>query len=252
MHSGLLLFLNRLRSTNTGLGFKSVGWDAVLVQNPADDPPDWRLRKLDAPANKLGIQVGFAGVLRHKEYLYAFGSADPDKTHPIYAVRWTVEAAAKGKLMEPEWWAGDQRGWVTESCGPLCQPIMEDGQAEMTIHFDNRAVQFIAVQTVGFGQARVVMRTSPNLSGNWSPMINIFDPPENSHPNVMIYAGKAHPQLEGADLVLTYATNTTKFAEHLSDSEIYYPHFVRLSNCVTSVQRSGAGSHNRLRSHRYR
>ena len=47
----------------------------------------------------------------------------------------------------------------------------------------------------------------------------------------MIYAGKAHPQLAGADLVLTYATNTFVFAEHFSDEDIYYPHFVRLNRC---------------------
>ena len=47
----------------------------------------------------------------------------------------------------------------------------------------------------------------------------------------MIYAGKAHPQLEGADLVLTYATNSFEFADHFSDPTIYYPRFVRLSRC---------------------
>ena len=47
----------------------------------------------------------------------------------------------------------------------------------------------------------------------------------------MIYSAKAHPQLTGADLVLTYATNTFQFAEHLTDGSIYYPHFVRLTRC---------------------
>ena len=57
------------------------------------------------------------------------------------------------------------------------------------------------------------------------------DNPEHHQPNVMIYAGKAHPQLSGADLVVTYATNTGKFSEHLTNPLSYYPHFVRLTRC---------------------
>ena len=47
----------------------------------------------------------------------------------------------------------------------------------------------------------------------------------------MIYSAKAHPALAGADLVVTYATNSTRFEEHFSDPEIYYPRFVRFSRC---------------------
>jgi hypothetical protein len=59
----------------------------------------------------------------------------------------------------------------------------------------------------------------------------VYRPPEYHRANVMIYAGKAHPQLTGGDLVLTYATNTFQFVEHLTDSLIYYPRFVRLTRC---------------------
>jgi hypothetical protein len=47
----------------------------------------------------------------------------------------------------------------------------------------------------------------------------------------MIYAAKAHPELTGADVVLTYATNTFEFTEQLTDSLIYCPRFVRLARC---------------------
>ena len=49
----------------------------------------------------------------------------------------------------------------------------------------------------------------------------------------MIYSAKAHPELDGADLVVTYATNSASFGEHLSDPEIYYPRFVHLSRCAS-------------------
>ena len=45
------------------------------------------------------------------------------------------------------------------------------------------------------------MRTPRGLSGPWSTLKTLFDPPENNRKNVMIYAGKAHPQFERAGLV---------------------------------------------------
>jgi len=229
--SGLVLFLNRLHATSTGLGFESVGWDSLLIENPDSDPPDWRIRKLKSPNDRLGIQVGFASVLLYEGYVYAFGSADRDKTHPIYAARWPLDAVSKGDLMAPEWWGGEEAGWIFKDPDLIREPLLTGGQSEMTIHFDARSGQFISVQTLGFGKAQVAMRASPRLAGEWLTPTAIFDPPENERKNVMIYAGKAHPQFEGADLVLTYATNTTEFSEHISDSEIYYPQFIRLSSC---------------------
>jgi len=47
----------------------------------------------------------------------------------------------------------------------------------------------------------------------------------------MIYAAKAHPELTGADLVLTYATNGTDIGIVANDNLLYYPRFVRLTRC---------------------
>ena len=101
----------------------------------------------------------------------------------------------------------------------------------MSIHADPTTQQFLEVQTQGFGAADVVMRTAPRLTGPWSGTQLVRRPSEYSRPNVMIYSAKAHPELAGGDLVLTYATNTFQFAEHFTDSMIYYPRFLRLTRC---------------------
>ena len=44
-----------------------------------------------------------------------------------------------------------------------------------------------------------------------------------------VYAGKAHPELTGAPLVATYASNAFDFATVVADMSLYYPRFVRLS-----------------------
>ncbi len=227
----LLLFLMRVRGSGGGLGFEAAGWDAVLVSNPDDAPSAWRATYLETPSNALGVVVGSASVLRWERHVYAFGSQEPVKSHPIYFVRWPVADARRGDLRAPEWWAGPDVGWVPDSSSAPRWPAFEHAQTELTIHFDEIARRFLAVQTVGFGPADVAMRFAPGLTGPWTAPRMIFRPPEYYRPNVMIYAAKAHPQLNGADLVLTYATNTFEFAEQLTDSLIYYPRFVRLARC---------------------
>jgi len=227
----LVLFLTRTISTDTGLGFDSAGWTAVMVDNPDADVAEWRVRTLETPTNPLGIIVGLAAALELGDHVYALGSQNPVKSHPIYAARWPVEEVRHGRLMNPEWWAGDRLGWVPDSSGAPRWPLFEDGQSELSVHLDPVTGRFLAVQTQGFGPADVMMRAAPALTGPWTQRQMLYRPPEYRRPNVMIYAGKAHPQLTGADLVLTYATNTFEFAEHLTDERIYYPRFVRLSRC---------------------
>jgi hypothetical protein len=202
-----------------------------MVDNPDAAPSAWRVRPLDTPPNPLGILVGFAAVLQLGEHVYALGSQDPVKSHPIYAARWPAEDVRRGNLLHPEWWAGDRLGWVPASSSAPRWPLFENGQSELTIHMDQAAQRFLEVQTHGFGAADVIMRAAPSLTGPWSAPRMLYRPPEFNRPNTMIYAGKAHPQLKGGDLVLTYATNTFRFEEHLTDSLIYYPRFVRLTRC---------------------
>lgn len=227
----LLLFLMRVRSSEAGLGFESAGWDAVLVSNPDDAPPAWRVRRLETPKNALGVVVGSASVIRQGEHVYAFGAQEPVKSHPMYVVRWPIETARRGALQAPEWWAGVNVGWVPDSSRAARWPVFENGQTELTVHYDSTAHRFVGVQHIGFGPADLTLRTAPDVVGPWSEPRMIYRPAEYYRPNVMIYAAKAHPQLAGADLVLTYATNTFEFAEHKSDSLIYYPRFVRLARC---------------------
>lgn len=227
----LVLFFARTIHTSAGLGFENVGWTAVMVENPDAEPSAWRVRQLETPANPLGIVVGFATVARLGEHVYALGSENPVKSHPIYAARWPADEVRRGNLRRPEWWAGERVGWAPDSSSAPRWPLFENGQSELTIHVDQATQRFVEVQTQGFGPADVMMRAAPALTGPWSAPRMVYRPPEYYRPNVMIYAAKAHQHLTGGDLVLTYATNTFQFNEHLTDSLIYYPRFVRLTRC---------------------
>ena len=228
----LLLFMNSMRGTDKHLGFESAGWDAYLVENPDDDIQDWKLSIAELPDSNERIQLGFAGVLLHGDHVYAYGSPDEDKRHPIHMARWPYENAYSGQLTGIEWWGGDAAGWVSGATIGSKVPLFTDAFSEATFHYDEEIGRFVATHTIGFGDADVVFRTSESITGPWSEPRTIFRPPEYGTPRVMIYAGKAHPQLAGAHLVLTYATNSFEFTEYVNDPGIYYPRFIRVNRCT--------------------
>jgi hypothetical protein len=62
------------------------------------------------------------------------------------------------------------------------------------------------------------MRAAPSLTGPWSDPQVVYRPPEYHRPRIMIYAAEAHPELSGADLVLTYATTSFEFGDVVADT----------------------------------
>jgi hypothetical protein len=237
----LLLFLMHVASLETGLGFEVRSWDAVLVHNPDDDPPEWTVEWLDTPAAPRQIIVGSGAVLLEGDHVYAFGAQEPGGSHPVFLARWTAADAERGELGEPEWWGG--AGWIPSPTGEGAVPVFDDGQTEFTVHRDPENGSYVEMQTLGFGPAAVVMRTAPALNGPWTTPDTVLVPPQNDFPNIMVYQGKAHPYLAGADLVITYCTNSFEFSDQISEPWIYIPRFARIrpGRADTPTEHPGTG-----------
>jgi len=60
-------------------------------------------------------------------------------------------------------------------------------------------------------------------------MSDVYLPPEAAQRDVLLYAARAHPELEGASLVITYASNGLDFARVVADRSLYFPRFVRVA-----------------------
>jgi hypothetical protein len=86
---------------------------------------------------------------------------------------------------------------------------------------------WLAVHSIGFGATKIATRAAPAPEGPWTSPCAAFTPPESGRANVIVYAAKAHPELSGGSLVITYATNSTDLATLASDMSVYFPRFVR-------------------------
>jgi hypothetical protein len=223
----LLIFLMAIRSSSEGLGFESAGWRAVSVSNFEQAPSEWHLEWLETPENSFGLVVS-GSVVKLEEYICAFCVQEPD--HTIHLVRWPVAQAMNKDLSQPQWWAGDGTGWVAQQeLFQEPQPLFSEGQNEFTVHYEPLLDQFLEIQTVGFGKADLGYRLADASTGKWSSIERFYRPEEYQISKVMIYAAKAHPHLTGADLVLTYATNSLSFARLVLSDNLYYPRFLRAS-----------------------
>jgi hypothetical protein len=156
-------------------------------------------------------------------FVYVLGESEPE--HDVYLVRWPASAVANGQLSSPEWWCGSD-GWQANISER--RPVMRAVSSEFSIQRDPRGNGLIEVNTQGFGAADVVMRHAEILEGPWSKPQKLYRPPESDGPNPFVYAGKSHPELIGADLIVTYVANGSD-QTLANDTSIYYPRFVRLT-----------------------
>lgn len=215
----LLVFMLRIRAKGDGVfGFEPFGWSADLVENPDEPLPRWNLRRLDAPEGP-GLCSG--ALLEWEGHVYAYCPNEPE--HRVYLARWETARAASGDLSAPRWWTG--KDWNTDG-SPA--PVFDDGQVELTVHYDAALKRFVETQSVGFGDAILALRFSPRPEGPWSKPESVYRPPESGRKEALVYAGKAHPPLSGMDLILTYASNAWEPKVLMADESLYYPRFVQL------------------------
>jgi len=223
----LLLFYNVVKPSGMPgpFGFAEDGWTAFLITNPDEEPPRWNIRKLDVPRNPWQILVGIA-VVREGDQLYLWAADEPK--HDAYLLRVSVADAAKGDLAAMEWWCGERRGWrVQDQIDGRPEPVFLQGSTEFSVHYDPARGRYLQVQSAGFGGSDISLRSADRLTGPWTPLRKIYHPPESDGPDPFVYAGKAHPELKGADLIVTYAANG-KDSRLAADLTIYFPRFVKV------------------------
>ena len=163
--------------------------------------------------------VAGAAVVAEGAHVYAFGVREPGD-HAVWVMRWHREDFVAGRLEEPEYFGGD--AWAAVS--PVA--VFGAGATEMSVGRHAALDAWTQVQSHGFGVGAIALRFADELGGPWTEPREAFRPPEAAREGVFCYAGKAHPQLAGADVVATYACNLTDAAKLFADETIYYPRFV--------------------------
>jgi hypothetical protein len=216
-----LLFYGRVYQASEGMwGFASGSWTAFLVENPDEEPSAWRMSEATV-APQVG-DVGLGGaVFELGEHLYVYGNGGD--FHAIYLARFATERAMAGDLTAPEWWTGSGYGDVSKR-----EPVLAIGAPEYSVHYAAPLGRYVLTETEGFGASTLAIRTAPAPEGPWSDPTDVLRPPESFAQDPFVYAGKAHPELRGAELAATYVPSGFEDSPPDPGELLYYPRFLRI------------------------
>ena len=220
----VILFLMKIKSVKTGLGFEAFGWSVVLVSNPDEEPSQWNMQYVDGP-DTYGTMAGSAAVLKDQDHLYAFGAVEP-ATHEVYLLRWNIDQAYRGEMANPEWYINGR--WQTRNHRePVPAPLFVGG-SEYSVHFDKQLKKYLQIQSFGFGESKIGLRMSDSIQGPWSEPSLFYTPSYLGIKKPFMYAAKAHPELAGDGIYITYNVNSFDFGELVNNQKLYFPKFVLL------------------------
>jgi hypothetical protein len=218
------IFAVRVRRADNPLGFDIAGWTALRALGVDRSPEAWDLRPLPVPTSPGSAFAGISVVhLSGWVFAYAAGNATP---RDAFLMRWPEGVFLFGDLSQPEWWVGDR--WLPHhALAGWPAPVLRDAASEFSVGPHPRG-GFVLVEAHGFPVGNLAVRSAERLEGPWTDPVVVFRPPEGTAPKAMVYAGKAHPELLGGELVATYVASSLDFAAVVRDTALYYPRFVRL------------------------
>ena len=217
----LLLFYGIVAPSSADLGLPERDVDGVLaVSNPEAEPADWDLREVAVPSTG---SIGFAAASFVDGDALVLAGVGGD-AHDVYLMRFALADAAKGDLTRPSFYCGG--GAWAEGCAPAV--VIPSAAPELSMHYDPIAQAYLEFETTGFGATTLGVRRADRPEGPWSDVESFFVPPESEDACAFVYAGKAHPGLAGADVVLTYVPDVFNGCSS-TDPTLYFPHFVRVT-----------------------
>jgi hypothetical protein len=219
----LLVFLLEEKSTEKDIGFEAVGWYVVIIDNPIDNPLNWKMEYIKGPET-FGVIVGSSAVLKDDSYVYSYGVKEP-ATHEVYLLRFEIDKLMNNNINDIEWWVNDH--WQSGIDYEPKLSYLFIGQTEFSVHYQKEINQYVQIQTFGFGQANLGYRTSNHPEGPWSEPV-IFYEPQLEDQQDFVYSANAHPELMEDGILITYNINNGNFGKLVNNENIYFPKFVRI------------------------
>jgi hypothetical protein len=232
LNNRLYVFLTQVEKTDQpgAFGFKLIGQWLGVIQNPLDDPAEWKVEQHRLPFAKFGEQrerPWGSAVLAEGDYVYVYGIED--SRQGIGSKQMVVARAPVDKLADFEAWQFQAGSDWSEKASPAGMPRGLANEFSVSRLPDDAG--YILVYTENGLGDRILGRVAPSPVGPWSDPVLLYTCPEMaSDKGVFSYSAKAHPwAAQGNELVISYCVNTWEFARLFEDNDVYRPKFVRVT-----------------------
>jgi hypothetical protein len=223
---GLIIFAGRVENDGPPgpTSFVGVGDEAFFIPDADADPTTWQPQDAHAPNLGTPLNLGTA-VMINGDFLYVYGTRD-GYSHDYVILRFGLSDATAGDLSKGEFFTHHQ--WISaSSMNGLPDTIFDFGAPESSVNWESRLGEFLMTQTEGYDATTLAFRSAPAPEGPWTNPRTFFRPPESYAPNAFDYAGKGHPELIGADFVVTYFPSSSGGVTPAGDDG--YARFVKVT-----------------------
>jgi hypothetical protein len=237
----LYLFLMQIVKTDekSVFGFKQIGTSLAQIDNPHDDPLNWRLKQYKVPFGRYSDNGNLffgSAVMKDGEFVYIYGCSENWKKG-IGGRSMIVARVQPDRIADFENWRfWNGTDWVADAnkAGGLFDGIA----TEYSVSFQPAMKKYVVIYTENGMSANIMMRVSDMPVGPWSEPSKVYECPEyNWHKTYFCYAAKGHPGLSSPDeLIITYVCNSTDFWQMAKDACIYHPRFLRIKFDVQGHQ----------------
>ncbi len=228
----LYLFLMQIiKSGEKGVfGFKHIGTWLGEVENPHNEPLEWRIRQYKIPYgrySKNGLFFGSA-VMRDGDFVYIYGGSE-DWDKGMSGRGMIVARVPYNKMADFEQWRFFSDGkWGADIAG--ISELFDGTATEYSVCYQPALKKYVTIYTECGMSKNIMMRLAPTPVGPWSSACKIYECPEyNWHKTYFCYAAKGHPEISAGDeLIITYVCNSMDFWQMVKDARIYWPRFLRI------------------------
>ncbi len=230
----LYLFLMQIIKTDeeSVFGFKHIGTSLAEVENPYDDPLEWRIQQYKVPYgrySKGGNMFFGSAVMRDGDFIYIYGASE-DWSKGMGGRSMIVARVPSDKLIDFEQWRFLSDGkWQADIIG--VSKLFNGTATEYSVCYQPKIKQYVVVYTENGMSKNIMMRMSLTPTGPWSGAYKVYGCPEAEwHKTYFCYAAKAHPEISAEDeLIVTYVCNSTDFWQMAADARIYRPRFLKIN-----------------------
>jgi hypothetical protein len=225
----LVLVLVRVESTKAGgaFGFRLVGQELAIIDNPAEEPAKWSVTFSPLPFAKFDPKherLWGSAVRTVGSETFIFGVEDRDRK--FGSRRLLTAKVETAKLAEPAAWRfRTADGWREKPEDAL--GTVRGLATEFSVGPAPTGGYILTYTENGIGD-RIVGRFAASPDGPWSEPVLLYSCPEKANKKVFCYSAKAHHFHESEDLLISYCVNGWNFSTSVEDQSVYRPQFIRV------------------------
>jgi len=206
-----------------------AGTVSVVIDNPDDNPPGWKLNYYDMNIGNDHF-ILHSAVRYEKPYLYFISLDDPDnnpKKRQMILVRAIATDILYGGGSEVlEYWIKDKKRTYWSKTRDGAVTLFAPGNTETAIQYDEKWKLYYCT-TYNPEEPAIYLTVASQLNGPWSEPVCIYSNPEHKK---MTYAAKCHPELstKPGELIISFVTAPIGVDIENQGMDVYRPRFIRV------------------------